>query len=478
VNTQVTLPGGAPTSEFPSGILQVFNGGNPITSLNGPFNTSVDPNTGFAQAQVNLTLNSLPIGNNTITVQYSGDTNYSQSAISYPATVDVQIPTTSVLTTSNPNVQVGTGVTFTAQITPTQSFSQPMTGTVQFNYSPPYGNIGAAGIVNGKAVITTTTLPFGTYGVTAAYDGDTNYAGSAGGVTQTVNAIATTTGVTSSNLSIQQGATVTFTATVTPVQPFSPAPTGTMQFGSNGLFLGNTTVSNNQAQFTTSSLTAGSDLVTASYLGDSNYSQSQGNLTETVTGTPTFTASASPTTVPVAAPGDSGTATLTFSGMNGYSGTIPLSSSLFSGLPSETTCSFNVASVVLSGSGSTGTATITCQTTAASGALPQATRRLTNFRWWNSRWWNLGGAAALACVFFVGILLGGFGGKRLRWNTAFALIAMASLLAIASCGDGGGGGTTPPGNPGTPVGLSNVLITFSGAGVTPAPTVNLSINVE
>jgi hypothetical protein len=57
------------------------------------------------------------------------------------------------------------------------------------------------------------------------------------------------------------------------------------------------------------------------------------------------------------------------------------------------------------------------------------------------------------------------------------------VLAISSCGGssgggggGGGGGIT---NPGTPVGVDGgVVITFSGAGITPPPTINLSINVE
>ena len=66
-----------------------------------------------------------------------------------------------------------------------------------------------------------------------------------------------------------------------------------------------------------------------------------------------------------------------------------------------------------------------------------------------------------------------------RWSVACAILAIASSGCDRLMRGGGGGGGGGPTNPGTPVGVDqNVVITFSGAGVTPNPTLNLSINVE
>jgi len=182
--------------------------------------------------------------------------------------------------------------------------------------------------------------------------------------------------------------------------------------------------------------------------------------------------------------GRSGTTTLTFSGVNGYTGTIPLSATLCSGLPAETTCSFSVASVVLSSTVTTATATLTFQTTAASGAAPPFDAPLNIPKLTPSfRLWTLTGAtwAGIAGVGLLGALLvvGNFSSRQ-RWNAGLTLFALTVVLAISSCGGssggGGGGGVT---NPGTPVGVDNgVVITFSGAGITPPPTLNLSIDVD
>jgi hypothetical protein len=97
--------------------------------------------------------------------------------------------------------------------------------------------------------------------------------------------------------------------------------------------------------------------------------------------------------------------------------------------------------------------------------------------------WTLA-SAALAGIAGVGLLVAllvaGKFSSRQRWNAGLTLFALTVVLAISSCGGssggGGGGGVT---NPGTPVGVdSGVVITFSGAGITPPPTLNLSINVE
>src|SRR5208282_1370882 len=89
--------------------------------------------------------------------------------------------TTSVVTSSvNPAFQ-GEAVTFTATIA--TAGTSPPTGKVTFfnaYYALPFGAIGSAVLstVNGSqvATFTTSTLPVGSYAVTAFYGGDANNA--------------------------------------------------------------------------------------------------------------------------------------------------------------------------------------------------------------------------------------------------------------------------------------------------------------
>jgi subtilase family serine protease len=476
ISTQAFLPPLAPSAEFPADNVQFLNGSTPISGQI-TFVPSTGP-SGTAQVIASLGTNSLPVGNNTITAQFLGDSNFTQSPVSNSVTVDVVIPTTTALTTSSPTIQHGSPVTLTAQITPGQAGSPAMTGTVQFTLScVNCTNIGSATVVNGQAQLTTSALPGGNLTVIASYSGDTNYGNSSGAVLETVNLLNTTTTVTTSNAAIVQGTSVTLTAQVAPVTSGGPTLTGTVQFfsatsaqGSDNPVGAPVNVSNGQAQLTTTSLPAGTQLAGATYSGDANYATSTGTTAEVVTAAPTFTVSANPATVVVAKPGASGSTMITFTGMNGFSGTISLSPSLCTGMPSETTCSFSASSVALSSNTTSATATVTFQTTARSTALPQSSKRPTGFGWW-----TLAGSAALACVFCMGILVAGYrSGHRRRWSLACTILAIASLAAISSCGGGGGGG-----NPGTPVGMDpNVVVTFNGSDVIPPPTLNLSVNVE
>jgi uncharacterized repeat protein (TIGR03803 family) len=84
------------------------------------------------------------------------------------------------------------------------------------------------------------------------------------------------------------GQQVTITATVSPSGP--PAPTGTVGFTSNGTGISDCSavpLSSNTAVCTTSALAVGTDVIVATYSGDSNYSGSSGTLTQIVNPVPT-----------------------------------------------------------------------------------------------------------------------------------------------------------------------------------------------
>jgi hypothetical protein len=83
--------------------------------------------------------------------------------------------------------------------------------------------------------------------------------------------------------------------------------------------------------------------------------------------------------------------------------------------------------------------------------------------------------SALALAFLAGMFL-----PALRTPTrraaVLAVLTAALLVTFTSCGGGGGGGGTT--NPGTPVGSETVVVTFSGSGVTPAPSVSFTLTVQ
>ncbi len=80
---------------------------------------------------------------------------------------------------------------------------------------------------------------------------------------------------------------VTFTATITPTTPTTaPTPTGTVVFSDGATNLGTVNVSASAASFTTSTLTAGTHAITATYSGDTLYTGSTANLMQKVIGPP------------------------------------------------------------------------------------------------------------------------------------------------------------------------------------------------
>ena len=93
----------------------------------------------------------------------------------------------------------------------------------------------------------------------------------------------TTTALSSSANPSTYGTSVTFTATITPVN--SPAPTGTVAFTAGGTSISGcsaVTVSSAEAQCSTSALAGGSNSIVATYSGDTDYDSSTGSLTQTV----------------------------------------------------------------------------------------------------------------------------------------------------------------------------------------------------
>lgn len=419
------------------------------------------PNEKMACASIATT--ALPHGQDSVTAVYNGDASYATSTSS-PATVSVLYATTGTLTSSNLSIQATQSVTFTANVTSSQSGGPAISGTVQFQVNGVNAGSPVA-VQNGQAQFTTSTLRAGLDSVAAVYSGDTNYQGSTTFVTETVSALSTTIALSSSNTTIQQGSNVTFTATLTPQGGSKTAPTGTVQFTANGQNIGNPAISSNQAQLTTNSLPSGSVQISATYSGDSFYSTSSGTLTETVTPTPTFTITDSSPAVTVASPGQSGSTTLTFTAQNGFTGTATLTSSACSNLPSETTCSFSPSTVTFTSSTTSVPVMMTVTTTAPSATVPFA------------RWLTPGLQLLIpALVLLTMLVLSLLPSRRRRvWSAVLALVALGIMTTAVGCGGGGGGGFH---NPGTPTGnYTGVTVTVTIGSVTQSIN-TISVNVE
>jgi hypothetical protein len=169
------------------------------------------------------------------------------------------------------------------------------TGTVQFTRNGVA--LGSPVVLNGAGVATyVQTLPpagSATYGATYLGDGNTA-SSSATSVVQVVQAIATTTSVSTSGSPANLGGLVTFTANLgyTGAVP----PSGTVRFQDGGVNLGSPiAVAGGAAQYSTNLLTGGSHSITAVYSGDLNYATSNGLVTQSVSkGDTTTTVTATP----------------------------------------------------------------------------------------------------------------------------------------------------------------------------------------
>ncbi len=213
---------------------------------------------GSGSSTLNVT-NAFPAGNYTLTIT---GTSASLNHSSQVTLVVNPSPTTTAIASNNNPSAFGQTVTLTATVSPANA-----TGTVQFND----GNINLGSPValsNGRATLTTSSLSVGVHSITGVYSGDANFLGSTSSpLTQTVSQAGTSTILTSDIDPSNVGQSVTFIAAVTPA-----SATGAVQFNDGNSNLGSPVVlSNGTATFATSSLTAGTHNITASYSGDSNY---------------------------------------------------------------------------------------------------------------------------------------------------------------------------------------------------------------
>jgi adhesin/invasin len=225
--------------------------------------------SGGAAILITATLNA---GTHAITAQYNGDATYG-SSVSQPVMVTINKKGT-----NNP----ANGLTVTVQNvsrvfgTANPAFSYVVTGSLVNGdtFATAVTGTPAYAVNDQPASPTGSTFPITIAGGLAS----ANYVLTFAPGTLTIAGAASATSLTASSPVLSYGQEEILTATVSPA-----GATGTVVFQSGTTVLGTAPVTNRVAILTTSSLPAGTYVITATYLGDANYGASTSATVITIT---------------------------------------------------------------------------------------------------------------------------------------------------------------------------------------------------
>ncbi|MDQ0086111.1 YD repeat-containing protein [Variovorax boronicumulans] len=229
-----------------------------------------------------LTVSNLPLGADTITAGYSGDSNYKTSTSTGLSQQIVASPVASSVSLSTTPTQPVYGSPLILTATP---FGQgkPEGGTVSF-YD---GTIllGTIALVNGKASLSVSNLEIGSHTIKAVYSGDANNATSISYVYPSITkAQPSLTNLTATSVSRDGSLSV---------QVSGVAPGGLISFYEGIRLLGTAQVVNGVATLSGVFLPPGTHTFTAAYTGDAHYLDAELNFPQVVQGTPIITMYAS-----------------------------------------------------------------------------------------------------------------------------------------------------------------------------------------
>jgi hypothetical protein len=373
---QATVASGAAgTTTTPTGTVTFYQDGvalTPVAALSGGIAI-------FTSTTLNGT-------GHVYTAKYSGDSVYaagtSNSVTSGSATAGTT--TTALTVTPNPPVS-GSLTTLKATIGYTANGTAVPTGTVTF-YQDGIALSPTAVLVSGTTATYTSSTLSGTTAHTykAVYSGDSNYATSTSSVISTAGSSGlspSTTIITANTGTVTTGGSVTFTALVSPGTA-TTIPTGTIIFTSStqGILGAATLNASGAASLTVLLTTIGTQSVTATYSGDSNFSASTSATPAIVTVNPTtvspvFTLTVSPTVTSYGS-----TVTLTTNVTAAItSGTVPVGTVTWVLTPNAGGTAIIYTGLLYATSGISATASITIQAPPVGNYTVTATCAGTNF---------------------------------------------------------------------------------------------------
>lgn len=256
------------------------------------------------------------------------------------ATGTALIPTATTVTVNPSATPFGTPITLTASVT---AGGGSVSGSVVFWIN---GNEVGGGALTGAgtAVLALPDAPAGTDLVTATFAAQGAYGASDSSPAILVVAQATSQVTLSvAPQPIRLGQNATLTATVGSIA--GGLPTGTVLFLNGAAQIGEASLNAaGQAIFSTTNLPAGTDSLTAQYLGDGNFQPSNSSPSIVTVGSNTLAITASPTllTIPVAKTGQT---TVTLTPAYNFSGIVNLSCA---GLVQGLSCQFSSPSITFS----------------------------------------------------------------------------------------------------------------------------------
>jgi sugar lactone lactonase YvrE len=261
---------------YPTGTVTLTDENNATVA------TATLPGTGDT---IFIPITNAPVGTHTYSAAYSGDSVYAPiTAANFGSTYSVTVNSGSLTATSvgltgvPASISFGTPFTATATLTGTGT----PTGSISFLVN---GAVYATVPISGNAASNTFNLPFGSFVVTAVYNGDSSNSASSASSSIVVGAAATTTVIGSSATTSTVGTPVTLTATVTSV---GGTPAGAVSFSYTippsvtSVTLGSAALANGTATFS-AFLPLGADSVVATYVANGSFATSVSTNPLTVT---------------------------------------------------------------------------------------------------------------------------------------------------------------------------------------------------
>lgn len=389
-----------------------------VTLISGAYSSAA---TTLSNGQAQFTIGSgyLVGGNDTVYANYSGDSIYGSGSASTTLTVNKSNSSLAITPTASSYTLIdevsldvvvsGAGRSPSGNVTlTTGSYSNTLAlsgGKVNFSFPG-------------------SDLKPGSNTINATYAGDDYYNGSSNStIVSLINNPATIT-ITPASTQSYTGQPLAVSVAVSGT---GITPTGTIMLTAGSYSSASIALSNGTAAFTipANSFAAGIDAITITYSGDSAYASQIGSNYVTVAAS-TFTLKTADSALAVASNASSTASTLTLASTNGYAGTINLSCALTSS-PSGAdptympTCSIP-ASVMLSATTTSATATLTIHSTAANSAALHAL---------------VFGKQGGALFSLAALLLVGFYKRGRKFRAMLTVMVLAALCTMGMAGCGG-----------------------------------------
>ena len=444
----------------------------------------------------------LPVGAHTLGFTYGGDPSYQSSSLSTNLNVTINAqPTTTTLTSSNPNAGKGDYVQLVAVVNTTSTNGSSITwptGTITFQtlgtnaktlgtstLVPGANSNGQlAGIANFQ--LKGANLPNDPTLVTATYTPGTlsNYATSISNILSLTTTSAAGLGTSTTTIATADGkgsyfdydGSVTLNLTVT---GSGAQPTGTVSLFDNGVALGTVTLSGSTGTYTILNQTdttgllplpIGRNVITAQYNGDSAHATSTRELSLTILdegSLPDFSLQSSTAFGTINANSPSASFTLQLTSINNFAA-LGQKVTFTSTTPTGITCTFGAKTVTFTTTASYDNNTVACgASTGYSIAELGVAPNLGPGQRPANRFWLASGGATLACVFLLGIPA-----RRRQWRGMLGL----GLVFLLVAGFGATTGLTGCGGNSVSAAAAAAQSTASNAaksGVTPNATKTL-----